>query len=315
MRDLLKSAIFGAGIFVRRRFSRGRATLLNYHRFPPDQLVTLRRQFEYLARECHVLSMSELAASLREGRPIPGHAAVITVDDGHRDFYTIAYPILKELRLPAIMYLPTAFLDGAWLWFDRYQFIFRNSPLDRAQIDDTAVDLSSPAARDHSFGVIARRSQWLPAEERDRYGDRLAEVLRVEIPAAPPKEYAPLRWDDIRAMTRNGIEFGGHTVNHPILETLRSPESLADEIGGCKLRIEKELEAPVEHFAYPSGKADEISPAAKEAVKQAGYRTAVTTQLGQARPGDDPFWLHRIGVDPGIDDLWFRRCVANVRVA
>ena len=314
MRDLLKSAVFGAGIFVRRRFSRGRATLLNYHRFPMEQIATLRRQFEYLARECRVLSMSELAASLREGAPIPANAVVITIDDGHRDFYTVAYPILRQLRLPAIMYLPTAFLDGAWLWFDRYQFIFRNSPLDRAQVDGITVDLSSSAARDHAFGVIARRSQWLPAEERDRTGDRIAELLRVAIPPSPPKEYAPLRWDEIREMARNGVEFGGHTVNHPILETLTSPESLADEISGSKLRIEEELQAPVAHFAYPSGKADEISAAAKHAVLEAGYATAVTTQLGQARPGDDPLWLHRIGVDPGIDDLWFRRCVANVRV-
>jgi Polysaccharide deacetylase len=245
---------------------------------------------------------------------------VITVDDGHRDFYTCAYPILREFGLTAVMYLPTAFLDGAWLWFDRYQYIFDSSPLKRVEcrgftpLTDASFDLSSRDACYRAFLEIARQVQWMPAAERDRLGDRLGELLRVSTPKRPPNEFAPSSWDDVREMARNGIEFGGHTVTHPILQTLSSADSLSQEIAGCKLRIEKELQAPVRHFAYPSGKAEEIPTAAKEAVKQAGFETAVTTLPGQARPGDDPLWLRRIGIDPGTDLLWFRRCVAALKV-
>src|SRR5215469_3352424 len=124
MRALVKSAVFGASIFLRRRFDRGRATLLNYHRFPVEHAAGFRRQCEYLRNRCRVIPMSELAACLRDGGRLPPHAAVITVDDGHRDFYACAYPILRESGLTALMYLPAAFLDGAWLWFDRYHYIF-----------------------------------------------------------------------------------------------------------------------------------------------------------------------------------------------
>ena len=68
------------------------------------------------------------------------------------------------------------------------------------------------------------------------------------------------------------------------------------------------------HFAYPSGKAEEIPDAARGAVKKAGFETAVTTLPGQAAVDDDPLWLSRIGIDPGADLLWFRRCVAAVKV-
>ena len=96
MRALVKSAVLEAAIFVRRSFDRGRATLLNYHRFPAQQAVGFRRQCEYLRERCRVITMSELALGLRDGGRLPAHAAVITVDDGHRDFYTCAYPILRE---------------------------------------------------------------------------------------------------------------------------------------------------------------------------------------------------------------------------
>jgi peptidoglycan/xylan/chitin deacetylase (PgdA/CDA1 family) len=320
MRSLVKSAVFRASIFIHRRFDRGRATLLNYHRFPAEQADGFRRQCEYLSKHCGVISMSDLTACLREGRPLPAHAVVITVDDGHRDFYTCAYPILRDFGLTAVMYLPTAFLDGAWLWFDRYQYIFDRSPLERAEcslldsLGQVSLDLSSRSARYREFLEIAREAQWLPAGERDGLGDRLAEALQVSVPESPPEEFAPLRWDAVREMSNNGIEFGGHTVTHPILQTLSSSENLTQEIAGCKKRIQEELQAPVRHFAYPSGKAEEIPSLAKEAVAQAGFETAVTTLPGQAQPGDDPLWLRRIGVDPGVDSLWFRRCAAAVRV-
>jgi peptidoglycan/xylan/chitin deacetylase (PgdA/CDA1 family) len=320
MRALLKSAVFGACIFVRRRFDRGRATLLNYHRFPVEHAAGFRRQCEYLSKRCCVIPMGELAASLHDGRALPAHAVVITVDDGHRDFYTCAYPILREFGLTAVMYLPTAFLDGAWLWFDRYRYIFDRSPLKSvaclgmAPLTEASFDLSSREARNRAFLEIAPQAQWMPAIERDRLGDRIAELLCVSIPERPPKEFAPLSWAEVREMARNGMEFGGHTVTHPILQTLSSVDGLSGEIEGCKTRIEEELQAPVRHFAYPSGKAEEIPAAAKEAVKHAGFETAVTTLAGQARPGDDPLWLRRIGIDPGVDFLWFRRSVTAIRL-
>ncbi|HEX3876765.1 MAG TPA: polysaccharide deacetylase family protein [Bryobacteraceae bacterium] len=321
MKGLIKRAIVGAAIATRRRMDAGRATVLNYHRFPPEQKEQLRAQFAYLKRRCNVISMKALAACVRGEQELPRHAVVITVDDGHRDFYTVAYPILRELALPATMYLPTAFMDGAWLWFDRYQYIFRNAQAQRAEIrgmaplPDGAVELGSREARDAAFYAAARTAQWLTAVERDALGERLGQVLRAPVLERPPEEYAPLTWDEAREMARNGMEFGGHTVNHPILETLKTEETLASEIAGCKARIEGELQSAVEHFAYPSGKAGEISAAAKAAVVQAGYKTASTTVVGQVQKGHDPYWLRRVGVDPSVDWLWFERCVAAVGVS
>ncbi len=324
MSTSVTNAVFGAAIFFRRKLHPDRATLLNYHRFPAASAESFRRQCEYLKKFCHVIGMSELTAGLRGGKDssaLPANPVVITVDDGHRDFYATAYPILREFAFPAIMYLPTAFIDGAWLWFDRFQYIFQHTPLNRADlaglppIPEIGVDLSSPAAREEAFQNVARPAQWLPAAERDRLCERLAKLLRVEIPERPPDAFAPLTWDEVREMARHGIEFGGHTINHPILQTLHTPESLAAEIAGCKTRIETELGSPISHFAYTSGRANEVPPLAPAAVRNAGFETAVSTEIGQVSPGDDLYWLRRVGADPTNDLPYFRRCVAALRGA
>jgi hypothetical protein len=221
--------------------------------------------------------------------------------------------------MPAILYLPTAFLDGAWLWFDRLQYIFRQTAVQGADIagllplPQTALDLSTAALREKEFQRIAPAAQWLPAAERNQLGDHLAELLRVHIPEHPTPEFAALRWEEVREMARHGIEFGGHTVNHPILQTLRTEKSLEDEIAGCKARIESELGQRVAHFAYPSGRANEVTPLAREVVRRAGFETAVSTELGQVRGGDDLYWLRRVGSEPGDDLSFFRRCLVSLR--
>jgi peptidoglycan/xylan/chitin deacetylase (PgdA/CDA1 family) len=325
MQGLAKDMAIRAAVSAGRWLHRKKTTILNYHRFHAAHAMEFRRQCDYLRRRHHIISMRELARLLRDGDSPPPNSIAITIDDGHRDFYTCAFPILREYGFSATMYLPTAFLDRTdgreWLWFDRFTYAFRHSPL--GQVETPALTpgeptnrfrLDSAAGRADASAQVALAAQWLPGAERDAYCDRVAQLLGIHIPAAPPEEFAPLSWDEVRIMAKSGIEFGGHTVTHPILQTIKAPEELTFEIADCKLRIEQELQSPTAHFAYPSGKANEIPAASKDAVRRAGFETAVTTLCGQVGPGDDPLWLQRIGADPDVEPLWFERCATAVRV-
>jgi len=323
MRRLAKNLAISAAMPAGRWLHRKKATVLFYHRFHQRHATQFRWQCDYLRKHHRVISMCELSRLLRDGEAPPPNSAVLTVDDGHRDFYTCAFPILREYGFPATMYLPTAFLDRMegreWLWFDRFNYAFRHSTLSHVELPPLApgapplaVRLDSASARATAATRAAIAAQWHSAVDRDAYCDRVAAALEVRIPATPPEEFAPLAWDEVRTMARNGMEFGGHTVTHPILTTLQTQDELEFEISQCKLRIEQELQAPVVHFAYPSGKADEIPAAAKQAVARAGFETAATTLSGQVGPGNDPLFLRRIGSAPDVPPLWFQRCAAGV---
>jgi peptidoglycan/xylan/chitin deacetylase (PgdA/CDA1 family) len=80
---------------------------------------------------------------------------------------------------------------------------------------------------------------------------------------------------------------------------LAGEQELAAEIGGSKRQIEQQVGRAVEHFCYPNG-ARGRSREAVEAVRAAGFRTAVTTESGLNHDAVDPFRLLRIGVEPGL---------------
>jgi len=74
-------------------------------------LATFRRQMEFLRERAEVVALSDGVARISAGSP-PGDLVAITFDDGYRDVFTRAWPVLRDLGLPATLFLATAFLEG-----------------------------------------------------------------------------------------------------------------------------------------------------------------------------------------------------------
>lgn len=97
----------------------------------------------------------------------------------------------------------------------------------------------------------------------------------------------------IREIVDEGlVGIGSHTLEHPNL-TLLPPEKAKTEIIESKVRLEKRFGVKIEDFAYPGGYDNE---AVRKLVKEAGYLTAMATQLGVADEKADLFHLPRIRV-------------------
>src|SRR5262249_6362824 len=149
------------------------------------------------------------------------------------------------------------------------------------------------AERLEANGAIFSVLRGLPDNERRHW---LEVVLRqLGVPEADRhRQGKMLTWDQVRLMKSRGIDFGGHTVTHPFIAQL-TPEQVAWEVGECKRRIEDELQEAVEYFAYPNGREEDFGKWNKNAIRNAGYRAAVTTIWGLNYRSTDPMELRRGG--------------------
>ena len=91
---------------------------LIYHRVSGDSrfdvdlpLPLFRRQLEFLARARRVASYDEALNALKSGQEVTDEAFVLTFDDGYEDFYTHVFPLLRDLELPAILFVTTGFIE------------------------------------------------------------------------------------------------------------------------------------------------------------------------------------------------------------
>jgi peptidoglycan/xylan/chitin deacetylase (PgdA/CDA1 family) len=306
------------GLHLVRRKNRHAARILMYHRFSDPTL--LETQCIHLKQHYGLLSMLELSEHLQSGRAFPPNTVVITVDDGYRDFLKVAFPVFSTYDIPVTVFLVTDFLDRkVWLWPDVVKYTFEHTAHTRAEIEmANGRRLSSPLDSS-SFRLQAARLAVEEAKKltnRDRlfFVDNLKEQLQVKLPQETPEHYQPLHWNEVRSLARSGVEFGAHTRTHPILSKISDNRELLEEIVGSKKRIEEELSLPVFHFCYPNGGAADISDAAVAVVRDANFRTAVTTEGGLNLKCSNRLLLRRIGVEPDFPELYFRQCVAGFRV-
>lgn len=100
--------------------------ILDYHNFTTEEsssykinIVEFEKQMDYLsAHNYSVISLSELLAGLRAGQ-LPPKPVIITIDDGFKSTYTLAYPVLKKYNFPATLFIYTNFIEknnGSLTW-------------------------------------------------------------------------------------------------------------------------------------------------------------------------------------------------------
>jgi hypothetical protein len=117
-------------------------------------------------------------------------------------------------------------------------------------------------------------------------------VARLEVCDRRERPDLMLSWEEIKTMQEHKINFGSHTVTHPILSRI-SPDKIRRELTISKETIEKQLGVPVRTFAYPVGRGQDFNEEVKTLLQEAGYVCGLTTILGPNEPRQDPFELRR----------------------
>lgn len=111
---------------------------------------------------------------------------------------------------------------------------------------------------------------------------------------------APNTVEQIRAMADSGIEIGAHTASHADLGAIRDRNALRHELVVATRRLEDLLKRRVRYFAFPYGQYINMTSEAFQMARDAGFEAVCSAYGGYNYPGDDPFHLQRIHVDPGM---------------
>jgi peptidoglycan/xylan/chitin deacetylase (PgdA/CDA1 family) len=302
MRQAAAGLLRAAGAFaVFRLANRQKILILTYHRFSIDDVEEMTPasvfagQLEYVRSHYTIVPLSAVERHLTQGGRLPYLPAAITIDDGYRDAYDVAFPILRRYGVPATLFAVTDFVDRkGWLWTDKLRFVALQTKATRltARIGGAVIDaaLNGPASRQAAATRINLALKSEPDHTKEQVIARISTEAGVAMPVLPPAECSAAGWRELREMADSGVEIGSHTVTHPILLRVDG-DRLAHELTASKRRLEAMLGREVTSFCYPNGDTNSI---VRTAVEQAGYRLAVTTEAGLNDKETDPLSLRRI---------------------
>jgi peptidoglycan/xylan/chitin deacetylase (PgdA/CDA1 family) len=282
----------------------GGAIILMYHSIAPDELAGVidppnrmspadfERQMRFLHDHRRVVSMTQLAEQLEAGQTPEGGTVCITFDDGYLDNLTTAAPILDKYKLPATLFLPTAYIDRAEnQWADVLHVMFTRRTLDRLRLPELNIDADISRDSELKAARLAIHIHLLQSE----YGVRselLQEVERQLKPAGEPMPRLTMNWDDVRELVRRHprFEIGGHSRHHIDLRT-HGGAFAESEIRGCREDLDRELGPGARHFSFPYGRwRDET----RNIASTSGWRCAIGASPDvRIKPSNDRFVLGR----------------------
>lgn len=282
--------------------------ILNYHRIgqsagqPWDRTMwnadedAFDAQLRTLAREAEVVAPDDVARLPSDRRP--GRRVMVTFDDGYRDNYELAFPLLRRHGLGATFFLTSGFLDtGAVAWWDELAWMVRNASGETLPSGPwSRAPLPLGPDEEGTVAAVVAGYKTLEATQTEEYLERVAAATGAGRCGAEQAGAIWMTWEMVREMRAAGMAVGGHTVTHPILARIAGADQ-EREIASSRARLREELDVAMDWFAYPVGSRDAFTERTKQLLREHGVRLAFSFYGGYARPGAwDPFDVPRVHV-------------------
>jgi len=324
IKNLFYQSIDKSGLnYLARRKNANSVLILTYHlvlpysdnfkRFDYRNVVStdaFDQQIKFLRNNYDVISMDE-AVRLLSRKWQKGNYAVITFDDGFKNNYLHAFPVLKNNGVSAAFYVCTDFIDEQKvLWTEQITALLTFTKREKIRlILNKPVTFHLRGLQDVEWASIKIRRylKVKPAEEKNRVLSQLLDQCSdvTDIINEDAGRYAFMNWSELNEMAEHNMIIGAHTHTHVLLNMVDAATSLK-EMKTSKKILEEKLQRPCIHFSYPNGARENFTNEHIKQLKQSGYRSAATQISGFNTPGTDVYQLKRINITRDMNLVVFK---------
>jgi peptidoglycan/xylan/chitin deacetylase (PgdA/CDA1 family) len=324
-KDILAHVLDATGLgYALRRLNPWRGLMiLNYHRigeaaqtdFDPGVFSASAEQFDrqlnWLKTEADVIGLNDLDAAIHSRRQ---RSVLITFDDGYRDNYDLAFPVLQRHKLPATFFITTGFIDDRPVaWWDEIAWMTRHASRfefgSRPELGELPRQPKSDDDRRLVTIRLLKLFKKLPSDDTPAFLDEIAAATRAGRCPVTDESAPWMTWAMVREIQLAGHSIGAHTVTHPILANC-TVERQRMELAGSKSRLETQLGATIDAISYPVGIPGSFSDETQQIAQQLGYRWAFSFQGGyvaSTQSADaNAYALPRVAMEAGLSPARFR---------
>ncbi len=279
---------------------RGRTVILLYHRVLPEiksdpfrGIITVRnfiKQVDFLATRYTIISLSDAISGRKNDKP----QLVLTFDDGYRDNYEMAFPILKRKGLPAAFFPVTDHIGNDRVLWDCeiVKILYNHKKIRKIKINGEVVSRNNMQSRRFFILRVINKLRLLNKEAREKALVLLKEDTgcRVDYDFSNDK---CMDWEQLKKMSSGGMEVGSHGLTHTSLANMPFEDAVR-EIIKSKEAIENNLGTACLHFAFPFGSRQDYNQNLIDCVKKAGFKSCLLNIHGYNSIRKDSFCFKRV---------------------
>ncbi|HEY1890271.1 MAG TPA: polysaccharide deacetylase family protein [Steroidobacteraceae bacterium] len=264
---------------------------------------TLDLHLNELKRHFELVHLDDWLRRAKQGLSLPRLACALTFDDGWRDNYEFALPVLARHGAPATIFLVSSYIGTSYrFWPNRLiELVLREHsepgsvsfPGKLRLLVDPVLTNVRRRARIHIEDVDPIIQSALKFKEEEIRA--LVEAAEGRGTTMGSRDTVDLK--EIAAMSASGlIRFGSHSSTHFRLHAGASEDRLSAEIVESRSQLMEICNQPVDLFCYPNG----VTSAAAVSLVSRHYLGAVITETGWHSLAKDPHFIHRIRVHDDV---------------
>lgn len=196
------------------------------------------------------LGLQELIQHQQNGRPLPPNRFLLTFDDGFREAFDVAVPILRQKGVPAAFFLNTAFLDNKELFYALKKGLILSAIQKEAcspTVFNTAAELfNRPITNAGELSKAVSSINYL-----DRHlADPIAALLGIDLEHFRNTEKPFMTSGQVHSLVNDGFGIGAHSIDHPLYKLLPLEEQIRQTIVSLDV-LRSTFSLPYGAFAFP----------------------------------------------------------------
>jgi peptidoglycan/xylan/chitin deacetylase (PgdA/CDA1 family) len=234
---------FGFTRRVKKKALNGEFILSIYFHSPDKKLFEFCVKW-LIKNNFHFLSQEDVLSIIKENKPLPKGAVIITLDDGWQTNEDNVVAIANKYKIPVTIFISTDPVENGGYWWPYVK---------------TANERN---LTEYSVEYLKK----IPNKERERIIGEIKKTIQADRVA--------MTIDQVKSISKSGfITLGSHTVSHPILINCEDGESFF-ELKESKQILKTWINKNVNTFAYPNG---DYSDREIKYLEELGYQLAYTT--------------------------------------
>ena len=213
-----------------------------------------QKQFEaeidYFLKFWNPICLEDLIGYIKEGKSIPRYSMLLTFDDGFREMHDIVSPILKRKGVPAVFFLCPPLIDNKRLFY-RNKMSMIIEKVQAGEVQKSALEMMDLILKENNkySGVLRDDLRSISYNEEDIF-NQIGPVINLDFDCFLKKNQPYLTSAQVKNMIKDGFEFGGHSIDHPLYKELSLEDQIMQTIESTQI-IKRRFNLSYGTFAFP----------------------------------------------------------------
>jgi len=261
-------------------------------------------QMSWLSSNANLLSMDEVAEMFKKNLPFPEKSVAVTFDDGYKNNYSTAMPILEKHKIPTTFYIAAGMIgEDDLFWVDKIEACIEKTKEKKIEIslgeNRVKYNLDNNESKLHALYSIKKYCKLSSQKDVEIIVKELIEKTKVDPSIGDNPNYSTMNWDEVRKLHGNkNFIIGGHSLKHEIFSNLDT-EFMKNTIRKSLDILNKQLGSTVEHYSYPEGIGKQFSYEVVASLKKNKIKCCPTARYGKNTHSINLFNLYRVMVGLG----------------